>query len=387
MEERLERGRAPQAEQLQAAGGELLATIRAGVATVTLNRPAALNALTLAMVEGLAAWLDTWEGDERVRLIVFRGAGDKAFCAGGDIRWLYDRVRTGSRGHERFYTVEYALDYRIHTYGKPIVVVMDGIVMGGGMGLAQGASLRIVGDRTRLAMPETRIGSIPDVGASYFLSRLPARLGFYLGLAGSTIGAADSVYCGLADVRMAPDALAGLDAALEEAAASCDPRASLRAASTRLASNASAEAELERLRAPIDAHFGQPGVAAIIASLERESHESLRAWAAKTLAAMARNSPTLLRVSWEQIRRGATLSLADCFHMELNLIYGCFQQSDYIEGIRALMVDKDNAPRWEPPVLDQVSDRRVEGFFAPRWPPETHPLAALGSYPHHQERP
>lgn len=365
------------APRMQGAGGELLASIHAGVATVILNRPAALNALTLPMVEGLGAWLDAWERDERVRLIVLRGAGDRAFCAGGDIRWLYESVRNHSDDHERFYATEYALDYRIHTYAKPIVALMDGIVMGGGMGLAQGATLRIAGNRTRLAMPETRIGSIPDVGASYFLSRLPGHLGLYLGLAGPTIGAADSVHCGLADAYLGPDALAMLDSALETAAASDDPRLALRALCGRLASRPPTGGELEALRAPIDEHFGQPGVAAIVASLEGESRESLRPWASKTLAALGRNSPTVLRVSWEQIRRGATLSLADCFRMELDLMHGCFAQADYLEGIRALIVDKDNAPRWKPPSLAQVTDEAVMRFFAPRWPLDSHPLAAL----------
>jgi enoyl-CoA hydratase/carnithine racemase len=364
-------------EEPRAAGGELLATIRAGVATVTLNRPAALNALTFAMLEGLAAWMQAWERDERVRLLVFRGAGEKAFCAGGDIRSLYERITTGSGGHERYFEIEYALNYRIHTYGKPIVAVMDGIVMGGGMGIAQGARLRIAGDRTRVAMPETRIGIFPDVGGSYFLSRLPGAIGMYLGLAGPTIGAADSVYCGLADACFAPDALAALESALEEAAASNDPRSALRAMSARLASKAPGEMELERLRPAIDEHFGKPGVAAIVASLEGEARDGLRLWAAKTLAALARNSPTLLRVTWEQLRRGATLSLADCFRMELNLINACFEQGDFIEGIRALVVDKDNAPHWKPPTLAEVSDEAVQRFFAPRWPPELHPLAAL----------
>jgi enoyl-CoA hydratase/carnithine racemase len=377
MEERLRRERAVLAEEIEAAEGELLATLRAGVATVTLNRPAALNALTFAMIEGLATWLDAWEHDERVRVIVFRGAGEKAFCAGGDIRSLYERITSGSGGHERYFAIEYALDYRIHRYPKPIVAVMDGIVMGGGMGIAQGAALRIVGDRTRLAMPETRIGIFPDVGGSYFLSRLPGAIGLYLGLAGPTIGAGDAVYCGLADAYLAHDSLGQLDGALEVAAGSRDARAALRAIAERTACAAPGEPELPGLRAAIDAHFGKPGVAAIVASLEAEDREQFRPWAAKTLAALARNSPTLLRVSHEQIRRGATLSLADCLRMELNLIHGCFEQGDFIEGIRALVVDKDNAPRWKPPLLAQVTDEAVTRFFAPRWPPESHPLAAL----------
>ena len=377
MEERLKRDRAVAVEEFKGADGELLATIRSGVATVMLNRPAALNALTFAMIEGLAAWLEAWEHDERVHVVVFRGAGEKAFCAGGDIRSLYERITTGAGGHERYFTLEYALDYRIHLYPKPIVAVMDGIVMGGGMGIAQGAALRIVGDRTRLAMPETRIGIFPDVGGSYFLSRLPGAIGMYLGLAGPTIGAGDAVYCGLADAYFAPDSLAHLDDALVAAVASRDARGALPAIAARLAGTGPGEPELARLRPAIDRHFGKAGVAAIIASLEAENHDTLRPWAAKTLAALARNSPTLLRVSHEQIRRGATLSLAECFRMELNLIHACFEQGDFIEGIRALVVDKDNAPHWKPPSLAQVTDEAVTRFFAPRWTPESHPLAAL----------
>jgi enoyl-CoA hydratase/carnithine racemase len=188
-------------ERLTAAGGDLAAEVRAGVATVTLNRPSALNAVTLDMVRGLAQWLDGWEDDDEVHTIVLRGAGEKAFCAGGDLRALYDFVKGGNDALD-FFVDEYALDYRIHTYPKPIVAVIDGIVMGGGMGLAQGASLRIAGDRTKLAMPETAIGLFPDVGGSFFLSRTPGKLGTYLGLVGPTLRAADAIYCGLADLHI-----------------------------------------------------------------------------------------------------------------------------------------------------------------------------------------
>ena len=174
-------------ERLSASGGELLAEIHAGVASVTLNRPAALNALTLGMVEGLAQWLDAWAEDPRVRKVVLRGAGEKAFCAGGDIRALHDSAKQRTPYALEFYRAEYALDYRIHKYPKTVIAVMDGIVMGGGMGISQGASVRIVGDRTRMAMPETAIGAFPDVGGSHFLSRLPGALGIYLGLVGPTL--------------------------------------------------------------------------------------------------------------------------------------------------------------------------------------------------------
>jgi enoyl-CoA hydratase/carnithine racemase len=332
-------------EQLSAAGGELAAEVRAGVATATFNRPAALNALTLGMVEGLARWLDTWEKDKRVRMVVLRGAGEKAFCAGGDIRALHDSVKERTPYAREFYRTEYALDYRIHTYPKAIVAVMDGIVMGGGMGISQGASVRIVGDRTRMAMPETGIGAFPDVGGSYFLSRLAGKLGVYLGLVGPTLKAADAIYCGLADLYVGAGALPA--------------------------------SELEPIRPAIDEHFGRDSVGAIIESLGTEGRSRYTEWAAKTLEALSKRSPTMLAVTLEQLKRGAKMSLAECFRMELNLIYGSFEQGDYIEGIRALIVDKDKNPRWRPTSLAEVTSSAVEAFFAPRWQPEQHPLASL----------
>jgi len=332
-------------ERLTAAGGELLAEVHAGVAAVTLNRPGALNALTLAMVEGMARWFDTWEKDSRVRMVVLRGAGEKALCAGGDIRALHDSVKERTPYAREFYRNEYALDYRIHTYPKTIVAVMDGIVMGGGMGLSQGAGVRIVGDRTRMAMPETGIGAFPDVGGSYFLSRLTGKLGTYLGLVGPTLKASDAIYCGLADLYVGAGGLPASD--------------------------------LEPLRAAIDEHFGHNSVGSIIESLENEDRPHYREWAGKTLDALSKRSPTMLAVTLEQLGRGAKMSLAECFRMELNLIHSSFEHGDYIEGIRALIVDKDKNPRWRPPTLAEVSASAVEAFFVPRWRSEHHPLASL----------
>jgi enoyl-CoA hydratase/carnithine racemase len=322
---------------------ELLAEVRNGVATVTLNRPEALNALTLGMLKSLSARLDDWEKDGRVRMVVLRGAGEKAFCAGGDLRALYDSFKAGSGGQHEFFEVEYALDYRIHTYPKTIVAIMDGIVMGGGMGISQGARVRIVGDRTRMAMPETAIGLFPDVGGSYFLSRLPGALGAYLGLVGPTLRAADALYCGLADVNVGTPA-AG---------------------------------EIEALRPAIDLHFSRGSVPEIVASLESEKRPEYRDWAAKTREALAKKSPTMLAVTLEQLRRGAKLSLADCFRMELDMVHGCFAQGDFIEGIRALIIDKDNRPRWRPERLSEVAAAGVEAFFTPQGQGAQHPLASL----------
>ncbi|HEX4944190.1 MAG TPA: enoyl-CoA hydratase/isomerase family protein [Usitatibacteraceae bacterium] len=354
----------------------LLAEVRDGVATVTLDRPAALNALNLAMLEGLAAWLDGWERDDRVRLVVLRGTGGKAFCAGGDIRELREMFVAGSGVHRHFFEVEYALDHRVHTYPKPVVAVMDGITMGGGMGLAQGATLRIAGPRTKVAMPETRIGFFPDVGATWFLQRSPGRIALYLGLAGIAIGAADSLYAGLVDACLSPDAIVSLETELPRVAAAADPRTALAELGRRLASPP-ARGELETLRPAIDLHFGRESVAAIFASLAAEQRPEFQPWAAKTLRLLEESSPTLLRVAFQQLRSGRSLGLADCFRLELNLIHGCFAQGDFVEGIRALIVDKDNSPRWNPPSLPEVTDASVAAFFAPRWSPSEHPLRHL----------
>ena len=371
MEERLSGDTPPAGRQ-----ADLLSEVRDGVATVTLNRPAALNALTLAMLEELAARLAGWENDDRVRLVVLRGAGGKAFCAGGDIRELRELFVAGAGAHSHFFEVEYSLDHRIHTYPKPVVAVMDGIAMGGGMGLAQGAALRIAGPRTRVAMPETLIGFFPDVGGTWFLQRAPGMIPQYLGLVGVAIGGVDSLYAGLVDACFPPQVIASLDAELALVAAAPDPRAALAGLGRRFAI-AAGPGELQALRPAIDLHFGRESVAAIFASLEAEARPEFQPWAARTLALLEKRSPTLLRVAFEQLRRGRSLGLADCFRLELNLIHGCFAQGDFVEGIRALIVDKDNAPRWNPPSLTEVTDASVAAFFAPRWSPPEHPLHHL----------
>lgn len=325
------------------AGGELVAALRGGVATLILNRPSAHNALSMEMLAGIDAMLDAWETDDRVRTVVLRGAGEKAFCAGGDIRALRASIEAGTDMHREFMRSEYALDHRVHTYPKPIVAHMDGIVMGGGMGIGQGAAFRIVGDRTRMAMPETVIGLFPDVGASWFLPRVPGEVGTYLGLLGSTLTAADAIYCGLADLNVGSDAAS----------------------------------ELERLRPAIDRHFAHDAVEAIAASLASEERAEYRPWAEATLAGLAERSPTLLKVTLEQLRRGRGMALADCFRMELDLVHACFDQGDVREGIRARIVDKDNRPRWNPARLEDVDRAAVDAFFAPRWSAQQHPLASL----------
>ena len=184
---------------MDATQNEVLAEVRNHIGHLTLNRPAGLNAITLDMVRNLQRQLDAWAQDPQVHAVVLRGAGEKAFCAGGDIRSLYDSFKSGDTLHEDFFVEEYALDLAIHHYRKPVLALMDGFVLGGGMGLVQGADLRVVTEKSRLAMPEVGIGYFPDVGGSYFLPRIPGELGIYLGVSGVQIRAADALYCGLAD--------------------------------------------------------------------------------------------------------------------------------------------------------------------------------------------
>ena len=364
-------------ERLSAAGGEILAAVAAGVATVTLNRPAALNALTRPMIEALDGWLAAWETDPAIRVVLLEGAGDKAFCAGGDIRALREGWLAGTDEPLRFFVSEYALDHRIHRYPKPVVANLDGIVMGGGMGISQGARLRIAGPRTRIAMPETGIGLVPDVGGTWFLPRCPGRIGRYLGLTGQSIGGVDALAAGLVDACAGPDELAALPRELATCAQAADPGHAVDSLRSRLASVAPPPGELSRVRPAIDRHFAHESVEAIDGSLAHEQDAAFADWAAKARATLARRSPTLLKVTLAQLDRGASIGLADAFRLELGLVLACFEHGDILEGVRALIVDKDNAPRWNPPSLAEVSSERVAAFFAPRWTATEHPLSRL----------
>jgi enoyl-CoA hydratase/carnithine racemase len=252
---------------------------------------------------------------------------------------------------------------------------MDGVVMGGGMGIAQGGpatGLRIVTERTKMAMPEVNIGLFPDVGGSHFLSHAPGQLGNYLGLTGLTIGAADALYVGLADVFVPGAQLAELNA-LIDATAGAQLAEAIRTFAAPFAADAG-ERVLETQRASIDAHFGAGSVAAIMASLEQDENP----FAQKALAAMRQRSPLMMCVTHEMLVRGASMDVADCLRMERSLVRRNFEHGEVLEGVRALVIDKDNAPRWNPPSLDGVTPEMVDAFFAPVWPAHAHPLRHLG---------
>lgn len=356
---------------------EILSNVENGIATATLNRPAALNALSQNMVCELHAKLREWAVSPQVNAVVIRATGSKAFCAGGDVRALYESFNTSGMLHNDFFVAEYALDYFLHRYPKPCISLMDGITMGGGMGVAQGAQFRVVTDNTRIAMPEVGIGLIPDVGASYFLSRLPGALGLYLALTGNQIRAADALYAGLADIYFSQDALARVDSVLHQVQWSNDHRADVRQALLSLGTTQLAGATLEAARPTIDRHFSFDEVAHIVQSLRSESSPSWIAWAEQTLATLAMRSPLTVAVALRELNRGRTLELANCFRMELGLVRHCFERGDFIEGVRALIIDKDNKPRWRHSNTEAVLEKEVEAFFLNPWDGQVHPLVGL----------
>ncbi len=361
---------------------DVLCEIRNGVALLTLNRPAALNALSLEMINELRALLHAHAGDPNVRAVLIRGAGDKAFCAGGDLRALYQSFKGSGALHHEFFVAEYRLDHSLYRYPKPYVALIDGITMGGGMGIAQASTLRIVGERTRIAMPEVAIGLFPDVGGSHFLSCLPGSLGLYLALTGAQIRGADALYTQLADVYLPPAAIEALADDLETVQWSSDCRADLRNLIYARAAQGLAAPSLSILRPAIDAHFALPTVPAIIDSLDAETRPEYADWALQTAKLLRTRSPTMLAVALRQLQRGKTMQLAECFRMELGMVRECFVQGDFIEGIRALIIDKDNAPRWSPSRAQDVTDDMVESFFKEHWPVRgSHPLAQLESSP------
>jgi enoyl-CoA hydratase/carnithine racemase len=345
---------------------------------ITLDRPKALNSLSLDMVRALTHTLLAWREDASVAAVVIRSTSEKALCAGGDIRFFYEAGRAtptgGSALLEDFFTEEYALNHLIHFYPKPYIALMDGVVMGGGMGIAQGGpgcGLRIVTERTKMAMPEVNIGLFPDVGGSHFLSHAPGQLGRYLGLTGLTIGAADALYVGLADVFVPSEFLDGLARVMENTPG--DALAESVRGFAQPFEDRVGQSELAANREAIDRHFGQPTVAAVMESLAGDGG----AFAQKALAAMRQRSPLMMCVTGELLARGATMDVADCLRMERTVVRRNFENGEVLEGVRALVIDKDNAPKWNPATLEEVTPDMVARFFEPVWPDHAHPLRHL----------
>jgi enoyl-CoA hydratase len=333
---------------------------RRGVAgIVTLNRPKALNAVTRGMAQRLHAQLDAWRDDASVTRVVVTGAGDRAFSAGGDLRGIYKAGRAGRQQDSLdFWRDEYQLNTAIKFYPKPYVALIDGIVMGGGAGLSVHGSHRVAGDRFAFAMPEVGIGFFPDVGATWFLPRCPGAFGTFLALTGERLGAADAVAAGIATHRVASDRFGDLLDALSGAA----PVDALIGAFAEPAG----EGPLAARRAAIDRIFAGRRVEDIIAALgaAAASGDEEAAWAGAAAVAIAGKAPRSLKLVLAQMRRGCDWSFADCMRAEWRIVSRVAYGEDFYEGIRAVIIDKDNRPRWRPATLAEVTDAEIERHFA-----------------------
>jgi enoyl-CoA hydratase len=336
---------------------EIICKVRGAAGMVLLNRPKALNALSLGMVRELARALDAWEHDPAVTRIVVTSASEKAFCAGGDIRQLHDLGRAGRQAEMlAFWGEEYVLNARIKSYPKPYVALIDGIVMGGGVGISLHGSHRVAGERYLFAMPEVGIGFFPDVGATHALPRLPGAAGIYLALTGDRVGAADALAFGLAtnavpSARMAElaDALCGRGALDEILAAFVhDP----------------GPVKLAGERGTIAECFGSPDLAAIRETIAAKAAGG-SAFAAKLVQTLSAKSPTSVAIAFEQMRRGAALDFAEAMRTEFRIVSRIAHGHDFYEGVRAVVIDKDHAPRWRPDEPGGVTAEAIAAYFAP----------------------
>ena len=334
---------------------EILARIEGAVGRITLNRPAALHALTTNMVRLMTSALLAWRDDPTVQLVMFDHAGERGFCAGGDIRMLADSGASDGRLAREFFYLEYQLNELLFRYPKPTLAIMDGITMGGGVGLAQPCRYRVATERTTFAMPETGIGLFPDVGGGWYLSRMPDHLGLWLALTGARIKAADCELLGIATDYVESAKIAALKAGVL-----ADP-AAIETLLTELEGDAG--------RPPIAQHqdeiarlFGGGSLEAIVAALQASGTD----WAGEQLKVLATKSPQTLKVAFRQLQLGAkAASFADNMAMEYRIGARVVQRHDFLEGVRAVIVDKDNAPKWRPATLEGVDEALLDSIFGP----------------------
>jgi enoyl-CoA hydratase len=324
----------------------LTVTSQGHLGHLQLNRPKALNSLTIDMVRALTAALDEFEADPAIEAVLLDGAGERGLCAGGDIRALYQSAKAQDGAAEQFLREEYALNARIAAYSKPYIAIMDGITMGGGVGVSAHGAHRVVTERTRLAMPETGIGFFPDVGGTWLLSRAPGEIGTYIGLTGTTITGADAIYAGLANYHIPSSELP----ALIDALATQDPAATLQAA------HQPAEAPLATVRAVIDTCLAFDTMAEIFAALAADGS----AFAQETAAILAKQSPTSLVLTLRLLRLARqSTSLQTCLDREYTTATHALHAPDFFEGVRAAVIDKDRNPAWSPALLADVVTSKI----------------------------
>ncbi|GAC17627.1 enoyl-CoA hydratase/isomerase family protein [Paraglaciecola arctica] len=359
----------------------------------TLNKAAALNALDLQMIRLLTPQLEKWQQDPKIAMVFLDGSGERAFCAGGDIVSMYKSMQASQADKEsseaanqlalqEFFTEEYQLDYLIHTFSKPVLIWGNGIIMGGGLGLMSGGSHRVVTENSRIAMPEISIGLYPDVGGSYFLNQMPAGNGLFLGLTGASINATDALYSHLADYFVPQDAKATLFARLLSAnwqeellhqtlTSICDDFHSLHFGQLPQGNLQENQQWLTTLAAQTDV------VAAVDYIMSANAGDNK--WLNKAQKTLSAGSPITANLVFEQLHRGKGMSLAACFQMELGLSCKCGEFGEFQEGVRALMIDKDNQPNWRYKSVEQVPQATIDYFFADIWSQDSHPLAQLNA--------
>ncbi|HSZ74572.1 MAG TPA: enoyl-CoA hydratase/isomerase family protein [Rhizomicrobium sp.] len=332
---------------------EIIFEKRGVAGLITLNRPKALNALTQDMVVAGKEQLDAWARDDAIQCVIIRGEGERAFCAGGDIRALYESGKAGSPYALDFYRDEYRLDAAIKHFPKPYIALMHGIVMGGGVGVSVHGSHRVASETTVFAMPETGIGLFPDVGGSYFLPRCPGALGMYLALTGARLKTADTLYAGIV-THFVPGA--EWDALIARLADGEAPDAVLDAMKQDAPNTYLADH-----RAAIDRVFAKDSVEGILAALDAEHTD----WSRDTAKTIRTKSPTATKLAFRQVREGAALSFDDCMKMEFRMVNRVVAGHDFYEGVRATIIDKDGAPNWKPAKLEEVNDAEIDACFAP----------------------
>jgi enoyl-CoA hydratase len=340
-----------------AADGEIYYSREGGLARVTLNRPKALNALTQPMALALDAWLKDWRTDDSVQAVAIRGAaredGRVPFCSGGDIRFLHQQQNDPERKFAvTFYEQEYRLNTLVFRFPKPYVALIDGVVMGGGVGVSFHGSHRVMSENALFAMPETGIGLFPDVGATYFLPRCPGRMGLYMGLSGARIGVADALYLGLATHHVPSARMAQFDAALGEAGADIDGVLEAFSADP-------GEAPLAAQQEVVDRCFAGASVEEILDNLAAEGSE----WADQARATLLEKSPTSLKITHRQLTQYGDLDFEAAMEIEYRMAIRCNFSHEFYEGIRAQIIDKDRQPKWRPARLEDVDEALIDSYF------------------------
>jgi len=339
---------------------ELIIRTVGNVGHLVLNRPKSLNAISSPMYKELSRQFLAWREDENISAVIIEGAGDRAFCAGGDVKVYLDVQNDEAALKEltvNVFQTEYAMDAMLQEYPKPYIALMDGVTMGGGCGVSVFARHRVVTERTLMAMPETAIGFIPDVGASYFLSRASGFTGLYLGLSGARMSPADALYAGLADIFVESGRM---DALKMDLLSGQEPADVL----NRYAVSAGSS-ELQRLQPVIDRCFSADHLEEALSRLETETGGDEGEWAEKTLSVLKSRPPFSLAVAWRSITSGAEMDLKDCLSMEYRVCHRMLKRGDFFEGVRTTLVDKDDTPTWSPSSLENIDEEEVSGCFQP----------------------